>query len=260
MKNVDVTTTATLRPEILEHTYDSFTKNLFIPHVANYRCVLNIDQIGDDVSPMAVVDVARKFFSDVLWHISEKPNFGNAQRWTWSHTNAEYVFNLEDDWEMLRPVDFADMLTIMEENPTLAHLRLSSFPAKNLPKGCPKGEGVCLRQWNRYIPWNGRFFEVPEFRLKQLGYSNHPSLLRGEFCRKVAIYFHDDWSPEKTLKGRYPELRTELLKWRFGVYHEYRNGAMPTTRDHGRHWRESHNWFKHRGYGFKTWRKKDEAR
>lgn len=252
---LDITTAATLRPSVLAYTYATFTQHLLRPGIADYRCVINIDTIGEDISPDKVIDVAKGFFPNVLANVCHSPSFGNAQKWTWSHTDAKYVFNLEDDWEILRPLNLADMIAIMEENPTLAHLRLSMFPAKNLPKGSPKGEGICLRQWARYIPWNGRFFEVPDWRIGQLGYCNHPSLCRGDFVRTVNKFFRDDYSPEKILKHRAPEIRSEMAKWRYGVYHEYRHAAQPTIRDHGRPWRDAHHWFKTRGYSFRTWKK-----
>ena len=250
---LDITTTATLRPAILGHTYATFTQRLFRPEIADYRCVLNVDPIGEELSPEIVINVARQFFPDTTAHVAEIPNFASALKWCWSNTQAEYVFNLEDDWEMLKDVDLSDMLAIMDENPTLAHLRLSMFPAKLLPEDSVKGSGLCLRQWNRYIPWNGRFFEVPPDKIGQLGYSGHPSLMRGEFVRKMAKYLWAGWCPEKTLKGSFPWIHAEMLKWRFGAYHEYLYNSPKTIRDHGRVWREQHDFYKTRQHKFLTW-------
>jgi len=253
--DLDITTTATLRPDILQRTYQSFTDKLLKPGIAKYHCVLHIDRIGMDVIPTEVLAVARSFFDDVTWRISDNPNFGLAQKWTWSHSRSEFLFNLEDDWQLIRDVDLSEMLSIMQRNPTLAHLRLSTFPTKTLPEGSRKGSGLCLRQWNAYIPWNGEFFEVPQRLNCKLGYSNCPSLVRGEFARNVAIYFRDDYSPEKTLKGRFRELRKELSRWRFGAYQEPHTKSSGSIRDIGRKWREENDFFKHRGFGFKTWQK-----
>lgn len=253
MKHVDVTTTATLRPEILGKTYSSFRTNLLKPGLAKYRCVLNVDPIGEDISSEEVIKVAKAFFPHIVNNVPETPNFSMALRWCWEHTEAEYIFNLEDDWEMMKPLDLIDMLNIMDEHPNLAHLRLSMFPTKTLPEGSLKGSGLCLRQWNRYIPWNGRFFEVPREKIFQLGYSGNPSLMRGEFVRSIAQFFHPRLCPEKTLKGGFDSIRREISKWRFGAYHEFKDKAPRTIRDHGRQWREKHDFYKDRNMYFSTW-------
>lgn len=253
MRRIDITTTATLRPEILARTYESFTSHLLKPDLAHYHCILNVDPIGEDISPDEVIEVAKRFFPNVVSHVSEISNFALAMKWCWSHTKAEYVFNLEDDWHMLKDLDLSRMIDIMESHPNLAHLRLSMFPTKTLAEGGAKGSGLCLRQWNRYIPWNGDFFEVPREEIFSLGYSGHPSLMRGEFMRQMCYFFDPRICPEKMLKGLFLVVRQALSKWRFGVYHEYRDKAPRTIKDHGRPWREAHGMYKDRDVFFRTW-------
>jgi hypothetical protein len=246
--DLDICTTATLRPELLDHTYTSFQKHLFHGW-KGYRVILNVDPVGDDCDPMEVVAVAQKHFEIVRHRIAKEPNFPMAFKWCWLNVCNEYMFYLEDDWELFADVDLLDMVRIMEANPDLALLRLPFFHSR----------AETCRQWNRHIPWNEEagFFEVPEEKKGQLGYSGHPSLIRGSFVRQMTPWLRADWCPEKTLKGYVPPVKQLLMQWRYGIYQKPL--SSPVIRDIGRPWREKRRLYKHRGYSFTTWELMDEG-
>lgn len=239
-RTIDITTTATLRPELLDETLRSFKEHLFHDW-AGYRLIINVDKIGDDVPADAVLAVARKHFSNVVHRVSDRPNFAVAQRWCWSQVASDYFFNLEDDWQMQYPLDLIDMVRLMEKYPSLALLRLNKFEAR---------EATC-RQWNRHIPWNGEFFELPHEHKSKLGYSGNPSLIRTFFVAPILDTIRDNWCPEKTLKGYTPFMKRYLEAWRFGIYAP--QNSQRSVLDIGRTWRSKHRWYKHRGYSFTTW-------
>jgi len=241
---IDVTTTATLRPEILETTLRAFTGYLFNDDSFTYRLILNIDPVGDQISPQNVIDVARGCFpGEVVANVAKYPNFSVALKWVWSQVEAEFFFNLEDDWLLMRPVSLAAMVETMKNMHRLALLRLCMFPSKT---------DTC-RQWNRHVPWNGTFFEIPDEKRGSLGYSGHPSLIRKAFISPTLPYIRNGWCPEKTLKSYLPAMATYLQWWRFGVWQE--QNAKPSIKDIGRVWRLARRWYKHRGYSFSTWEK-----
>lgn len=242
---LDICTTATLRPGILDRTLASFRKHLFREGLAEYRYIINVDPAGEGCPAEDVLAVARRHFDEVVFNAPDEPNFPRAVRWCWMQLRSEYMFQLEDDWELLEPIDLSDMARIMDERPALAQLRLSMFPGKGTP------ERPLLRQWNRYIDWNGEFFEVPRERKRSLGYCGHPAIMRSAFIERVRGHLVDRWCPEKTLKGHSALMRHILAQWEFGVYHQ--PFARPTIRDIGRRWRAEQGWYKHRGHSFHRW-------
>ena len=119
---LDITTTATIRPDLFYKTLQSSTKNLFF-HRKEYRLILNVDPIGEDVNPMEMVRVGKQFFDNVVYNIPDEPNLAQACRWCWQNTDSEYVFHLEDDWELERRILIGNLCIVMNKNKNMMSLR-----------------------------------------------------------------------------------------------------------------------------------------
>lgn len=240
---IDITITATSRPEILRRTLSSFCKNMFRTHMDLVNNVfINIDPVGTH-SQQDTVMVCKEFFTPgkVVSRLPSTPSFPKAFCWVWSEalsTNSGCVFHLEDDWELLRPIDIRQMFILLHIYPDLALLRLSAFPSGN----------HIMKLWDKMISWNGTFFEVPPNLRGLLGFCGHPSLIRKEFVQHVLPHLDDTKNPEKQIKGNHPEFGQYILSHRYGVYQLQDKRA--TVRDIGRQWMVENGF---RKSGSKAW-------
>ena len=223
---IDITMTATRRPDILDQTLNSFVFGLFFPVLSQVRLIINIDPAGLKVSSFDVLDVCQKYFlkGNICCRMAAEPNFGSAFCWTWSRVTAPWTFHLEDDWELLHHVDILEMISMMEAEPDLAVLRL---PYKVTGPETSKN-------WNLFFPWNGRYFECPSNYAGGAGFSGHPSLIRSEFVKKTLPLLNPQHNPEKQFHARIPEIQKIVQSYRYGVWAQ--PSSPPSVRDIGRPW------------------------
>jgi len=237
---ISITTTATIRPEILDQTYSSFKKNLFKDWPC--RVLLHIDPIGDIVHHTAgdVEAVARRYFSDVTVHVSETPNFSNALRWLWAHVETELFFNLEDDWFLRHELDFSRMVSALQKHKKLALLFLA--------KGRSWGDKARFSQSKRKPlgKWNGDYYRVPRQR-----YGGTPSLIRKAFINGLAPYVTENKRHEYVAKQLFQQRNPCVTEWKYGGYTEPHVKSKLLV-DIGDGWRKRHKIIKRRK-GRKNW-------
>ena len=224
---IDITMTATCRPDILRATLKSFYYYMFAPSGIPLNLIINIDPVGPKTQEETLA-VCREFhFDSVQYNLPETANFPKAFIWTWQmavRTEAGCIFHLEDDWELLRPVKLNTLFLLLHLYPDLSILRLNAFQsAAHLSK-----------QWDKMIYWNGTFFEVPPNLRGLLGFAGHPSLVKKEMVKLVLPYLDDGKNPEKQINGHHKVIGPYLLGHRFGVFSE--QNSPPLIRDIGRKW------------------------
>ena len=235
---IDLTMTCTHRPEILERTLTSFRDNLFGGDYMKEGIQLyaNVDQVGSDEDMYwEVLEVLQGFFSKLVVNRSRRAHFPTAFNWCWlmvSKSDSQFVFNLEEDWELLRKYDFQEMVQIMIDNPDIAHLRFSIF----------KSAEMTCKNWKYFFKWNGYMFECPEIQIGAVGWCGHPSLNNAKFVRSVFPHFDVEKNIEKQIKGHHPEIGHILMNWKFGCYTE--QSSLPNIRDIGRQWMVDHGYQK----------------
>lgn len=231
MDNFDITCTATLRPKLLKATLDSHYKYLFGDNIKKARFIINIDMVGSefDSDHYSVLGLLEDYnFKSIRFRIGRRPHFGKAFNWCMKSTKNRFIFHLEEDWEMLMPIDFEKMVYMFDKYPKLAHLRLSSFGST---------EKTC-KNWNKFLHWNGDFFEVEPNEIGVIGWSGHPSLNRRSFISKCLPYMDAKGNPEKQLKilkhAVNRPINRIIEKYRFGSFHPQNTSAA--VRDIGRQW------------------------
>jgi hypothetical protein len=230
---LEITTTATRRPDVLDRTLKSFKENMLHDYPA--RIIINIDPVGYNCLGVDIVDVCSKYFKEVKYRLADKPNFTEAFLWVWKQVTGNFVFHLEDDWELLDNVDLSVMITCLEINKNLALLRLPAFRSDKHNMKC----------WNKFLDWNGQYFEVQEADRRRIGFAGHPSLIKREWIQKILPHMTTDKNPEKQLQ--FPEhnsasMLREILKWRYGVWAFPERPAL--IKDIGREWIAKHGWQK----------------
>lgn len=244
--DLEVTMTATRRPEVVDATLSSFRENLFIDP-SNVIIRINIDPIGheDEAMTYKVMEVCSVHFKKIMLFRPTYPSFPKALIRLWGSVRSKYFWNIEDDWLLLRPINLGRVIEIMESNPDVAILRL---PFRPVTKEHSKN-------WKFFFPWNGSFFECKREDMPEIGYCGHPSLIRTSFIKEVLPHINPNVDVEKQLKGRNEGFMNILNRYRVGVYSEQ---DMPEAiRDIGKVWREEQG-FEKIGINsktFETWRK-----
>lgn len=231
MENFDIICTATLRPELLQRTFDTHIQYLFGDHIKKARLVINIDKVGSDQPDKAVNDILRFVdqipFADIQINVCETPHFSRAFCWLLGQIYNPLTFNLEEDWEMTQPIDFERMVELFKEQGNLAHLRLSMFKSFRDPD---RGHRHAMKTWNKFCFWNGEYFEVPKNLRGTIGWCGHPSLNRSSFLMSWGTILDPERNHEKQIKGAH----IWLLRSRFGVFHP--KETDPAIKDIGREW------------------------
>ena len=226
---IDITMVATRRPELIQETLGTFSSFFFS---SDCRLIINVDPVGKDIQSFEIIDLCREYFQNITYRCPEESSFPKAFKWVWSQTDADFVFHLEDDWELLRFVDLGKMIEIMKNNQDLAILRLPWKPT----------DIDSAKNWRYFFPWNGDFFECPEKRKREVGFCGHPSLIRGKFVRNTVKHIDETRNPEKQFHHGPPEIMEEIDRWRYGVFAE--QNQTPAIRDIGRKWMIENNYRK----------------
>lgn len=221
--------TAVRRMGILERTLRSFKEGLFKDH--DCRLIINVDPVGEEIESLKVVLLCEEFFPVFKFRCPNVPSFPSAFKWVWLQTENDFVFNLEDDWELVVPVNLDNMVALMRERPRLAVLRLPKW----------RTDIQSSKNWSTFFPWNGSFFECPAGKRAEMGFCGHPSLLRGDFVRKTAASILESANPEKQFHYNRAITR-EVLNYDFGVFSA--QNSPPAIVDIGGSWRGQNGWKK----------------
>lgn len=117
---LEFTTTACIRPELLDQTYSSLNKALVDVDLKTEGVLyINIDPVPDS-SEQAIneeLEVAGSHFSEVHHRIGESGgNFSCAASWVLSQPKGEYFFNIEDDWLFDGEICIQDAISEIESS------------------------------------------------------------------------------------------------------------------------------------------------
>lgn len=242
MEKIDITMTAVLRPEIIKGTLESFCQNLFVGDRDRYRLIINVDPVGEKVKPEKIVKTCRPYFDNIVYNISSEPSFPKAVIWTWKQVEANYVFHLEDDWQINKFIDINHMISILEKRKDIACLRLYKEKMPNNKTPVIFG--------SRYQYFDDGFF-VAQDRKKQFGLN--PVLIKGSFVKEAVPLMVDYKNPEKQFRYGNELMRDFVMKWKYAIYGKPGDPIMVWGK-RGLYWRKKSNWKKPRDGGqFLTW-------
>lgn len=117
---LEFTTTACVRPDLLDETYKSLNDTLVDVDLRTEGILyINVDPVPDS-SDEAIEDelaVARDHFSEVHYRVGEPGgSFPNAVMWVFSQPRGEYFFNIEDDWLFDGEICIQDAISQIESS------------------------------------------------------------------------------------------------------------------------------------------------
>jgi len=259
MMPFDIITTATLRPELLKKTFDSHIENLFRDNIKKANLIINIDRVGSDNVEKALDAIMEYIdtipFRSITVNIPKTQSFSRAFYWCLGQISEPLTFNLEEDWELVQKLDFERMVELFGIDQSLVHLRLSMFSSYKVEGDTVRYKGKLydrheMKTWNKFIKWNGEFFDIPRNLRGVIGWAGHPSLNSTSFLLAFAAILDKDSNHEKQIKGHRPI----LLDSHFGVFHPVM--TKPAIVDIGRSWMAEHGYQKKGTKAFFTqWRK-----
>lgn len=223
---INITTTATIRPEILDRTYKSFCDNLFNKE-CRYKLIINIDPIGDKrYSQNDVLNIAKKYFDNIVFNFPSAPSFAKAVKWCWSNVDADYVFHLEDDWVCNEKISIISLINIINKYDVLAMIRLyKGMFAHRMKPISPIGIKEEHKGIIQYLP-------------KRC--SLNPGLFLGRYAKEASVLMVDHLNPESQLCGNCSGIKNieEFVdKWGYSVYGYGRR----VVSDIGIRWRKEKN-------------------
>lgn len=239
-EKIDITMPTTLRPVILDRTLKSFTEKVFTEK-DRYRLIFNIDPVGEKgCKSENVIEVASKYFDNILYNIAEEPSFPKAFKWCWNHAETNFIFHMNEDWELLRAINIDHMIRLLKENQNLACLRLLKM---NVPPNL-----YFFR--SKYI--NKSHYLQAENRDASFG--TNPELIREEFYKEARKYLLDNANPEKQFRPWQKEMFENVTKhWDYAVYAKV--GDKMLINDIGKNWMVKNRFQKEGGPQFTKWRK-----
>jgi hypothetical protein len=245
MEPIDITMTATVRPDIIRKTLKSYCKNIFYEK-DRYRLIINIDPVGEKVNPETIVNICKEFIPNVIYNVPDKPSFPSAVIWVWSQTRTNFVFHLEDDWLLERHVDIDRLITLLNKYPQMACLRFCKY-------NIPSRERITL--FNAKYEYNPDGFFITENH-NQFGLN--PVLIKREFIQESLPLMVHNRNPEKqfrfTKKADTPMNRL-INKWRYAIYGG--PGSKVLAIDNGVNWKLYNKFKKPDGQQFLVWEPKN---
>jgi hypothetical protein len=205
MNSIDVTMTATRRPDLVARTLRSFSEKFF-SRLPGRVFFLNLDPLwGRAEDDGQIEDIGRQYFRDVRVRRPETPSFGDAVKWLWSQPETEWFLHLEDDWILSRPID-ADALLAQASDRNLAQVR--------------------LHNWTRL-----------QRRRKTVTLTTSPAFVRTEFAHLAASLMDGSLDPEKQFRnGTNPALQAAVAH--YSVRHYGGRFTPQMAQDIGRGWRD----------------------
>ncbi len=216
---LEFATTAVCRPDLINKTYASFTKNLVDVDFKRSTLYINVDPIPYENDPNEVVTVAKRYFGNVIPNIPKKPNFCQALKWCWAQPKNNFFFSLEDDWILLKQISVASLIKLIERQ-----------------KG--KCLGINLRAYSH----------IHDRRI-----CLSPCLLRSKPAKEIAAILNIEYNPEKQLRIRCPK---NPMGGKTLGYFTIHFPSIPIIKDTGINWLRKNGAYK-RTYGpkFITWKR-----
>ncbi|MCP3177497.1 hypothetical protein MJO47_10330 [Desulfuromonas sp. KJ2020] len=200
--DLDVCVVSINRPDLLEVTLESFSRNL-LSQWPNKRLIINVDPVPTSPDSEKFLSICKKYFNNGIIRFSKKGNFSNAVKWSWSNSCTNYIFNLEDDWICLANIKKNDV-----ENT----LKVNNLIQIKLPK--------------RH-----------QFKVLNSGFSLNPCFINGDWARKTSALLDSNYDPEKQIRHLIPDVI--LSAQNAYKFHQFvSKSKLPVIYDTGTYWKK----------------------
>lgn len=231
---------ASRRPDLIEKTLASFSKNLFCNFNVN-AFFANVDPIfGDQIEHSETVSCIRQYFPNALIREPHTPSFGGAVKWVWSQFRPGLALHLEDDWELIQRITPEDVLPKFQPG----------YSAVSLCGNHPK--------WYKRRPylWVGRrrpgLLSFSTMKIPAMGTS--PKFIDGELATRLSQIMDPNLDPEKQmLPWINPEFSKIIADNKCGFLDKAGTHQYGVMIELGRAWRDAREIKKKVVNGQSTW-------
>ena len=207
MELIDITIPAVRRPEVLARCLDSLIVNV-LHDTSQFRLLINIDPVGPGTVD-EVLAVCRARFDNLVYNAPEDAgSLNRALMWLWRTADSDLILYTEDDIEIIRPVDLADMMAVLRRREKCAFLQMPHVP---LPTSTFAATKTLTQSYS-----GGRFW----LRGGPYKMALQPALLRWNFARCASLMLRDNPDPEIQFHRGNPTLGAFVDEWTFGTYGE----------------------------------------
>ena len=241
---IDITMTAVLRGALLDGTLATISKKV-CRNRDGFRLIINIDPVGENIKPMKLVNVAKKYFDDVVFNIADEPSFPKAVKWVWSQATAPYILHWEDDVNILRTINVDHMIKILETHKQLSSLRLFSGRTPRSKKA--------FFTFNSMWHYHEEGFYIATGWKSQFGLN--PIMIKSKFVKEAVDRMVDHINPEKQFRFNQEYMRPLIKKWKYGLYAKPGEPRLIDGRK-GQEWKNHIGLDKPKGQTFLKWEKK----
>lgn len=220
---IDISLVCGRRPELLERTLESFSKNVFSNfEIANVFA--NIDPFcGTEEDGLSVEKLLKKYFQNCNIFKPNSPSFGAAVKRVWSATKSDIVLHMEDDWVAEESIDWLNF-----DKELTGNVACLSF--MTLEKNWRKNSSFHTRYIKR------KLFGVTYWRSTVACFTTSPCFLRGDFARRCGELMDPSLDPEKQFSNG---LNLDLEKYALKFSNKFLIGreSKYIIRDIGREYR-----------------------
>ena len=211
-----VAITAICRAQIFEETITSLKQ--FLMSKEPIKIILNVDPVGVGRNGVGhlknkyqnnIVDIAKKYFSDVIYNTPETASFEAACIWLWNQVDEPYFLHWEDDCQLLKNIKCFKIIDLMDKYDNISSYRFHDAPIKS---NTNKVFGP-----SNYIN-DGKF----DFHLSQNWFNNFgtgPSFIKTKFIKDMLPLLHLEKNMEKQFRcsseaSSNKQKQQILKKWR----------------------------------------------
>ena len=197
MNSIDLTMTATRRPELVATTLASFSTNLF-ERLPVRTFFLNLDPVWGSTEDDAEVErIARSFFSDVRVRRPETPSYGGAVKWLWSQPQTEWFLHLEDDWILSHRLNLRRLERQMA-GPGVVQIKIANW-SRLRRRRKPPMLGLCPLFARRDVAALASTLINPDLDPDKQFRSDTNEALRNAMSSYRAVYFGGVLTPETAI-------------------------------------------------------------
>jgi len=218
---LDVCIIATVRPEVLKMTLQSFTKNLL--NQFDCRAIINVDPVGDTArcAQMDVVHLCREYFPRVVYRTPDTPSFAGAVKWAWQQVETDWFLHLEDDWLLTKRVDAEPFVSAFQDAMVV-----------NIIVGSRRRKKDAALVQQRIA--DGRLKPYSDDAKRARSFVLMPGFMRNSYFKQMADIMEQDKDPEFQYMGApnkliTPDFPEPIFLWR----------TQPLLIDSGRKWRKA---------------------
>lgn len=224
MDLIDIVIVSGRRPELLKRTVESF-KSKIIDNFSVNRVFVNIDPFcGTAVDAKIITSFLKENFVDIEIFEPEMAGFGAAVKRLWSHTVADYVLHMEDDWEAISEIKPSDVFPYFDDKTKVLSIMAET---KNW-------NGKQVFHYHRKRSWRNPL--KLEDKSRPI-FTTSPSFWNGVFMRGCAELMDDKFDPEKQFySGVNKSLESHVSTYRNRFL--VGQNDINLIRDIGREWRE----------------------